>query len=126
MAFVCPNCGFPQALMVDRSINLPPDSRSDDIVLQTLRCDLCRFRGAAVYEESRRGSMDSESWDHRGYMVSDGDVEWLSAMIDHCPELKNKRCGCKTHKELSRKDDSGRWLMPENITWEETFPMRLR
>lgn len=126
MAFVCPNCGFPQALMIEVSITLPPDSRSDDIVLQTVRCALCRFRGAAVYEESRRGSMDSESWDHTGYALSDADLEWLSAWISRCPEKKNKRCSCKTHKELGRKDGFGRWMMPENISWEESFPMRLK
>jgi hypothetical protein len=126
MAFVCPNCGFPQALKIEGSIALPPDSRSDDIILQTVRCGLCRFFGAAIYEESRRGGMDSESWDHLGYALRAGDFEWLSSLINNCPDNRNKNCQCPVHKELGKKDQFGRWLRPEGFSREESFPMRRR
>ena len=126
MAFVCPNCLIPQALNIDKSITLPPDSRSDDILLQTVRCSQCGFRGAAVYEESRRGGMDSESWDHRGYYLSESDLKWLSALINRCPAKKNKKCRCQAHKELGQKNEYGRWIRPESFSWEKSFPMRLR
>lgn len=124
MAFICPNCGSPQALRIENSITLPPDSRSDDIILQTVRCDLCRFRGAAVYEESRRGGMDSESWDHRGYILSEGDYERLSSLINSCPAKRNKNCACRVHKELGKKDQYGRWQMPEDFSREKSFLLR--
>ena len=126
MAFSCPNCGSPRSLTIEVSIALPPDNRSDDIMLQTVRCNACRFRGAAVYEESRRGSMDSESWDHRGYIVDESDLNWLANTINRCPSRKNTKCRCPAHKELGRKDETERWLMPDNFSWKKSFPMRIR
>ncbi len=125
MSFVCPNCSSPQTLKVVKSITLPPDSRSDDVILQMVRCDHCQFRGAAVYEESRRGGLDSESWDHTGYILSDSDLKWLSLLINRCPTKKNKNCRCMAHKELGQKNEYGRWIKPENISWDESFPMRI-
>jgi hypothetical protein len=126
MSFVCPNCGFQKALRVVESITLPPDSRSDDIILQIVRCDLCRFRGAAVYQESRRGNPDSESWDHVGYELDDEDVNRLSSTISQCPAKKDKDCRCRSHKTLGQRNEYGRWMLPGNIDWGETFPMRIR
>jgi hypothetical protein len=122
MAFVCPNCEISQALKIEQSMTLPPDSRSDDIMLQIVRCDRCRFRGAAVYEESRRGA--SESWDHRGYIISEKTLEWLSSLISSCPNQKNKKCHCSAHRKLGKKDQNGRWIKPEEFSWEKTFVMR--
>jgi hypothetical protein len=113
-------------LAIDGSITLPPDSRSDDILLQTVRCGQCGFRGAAVYEESRRGDMDSESWDHRGYHLTESDLKWLSALINRCPDKKNKRCQCEVHMKLGHKNEFGRWNMPEGFSWDKSFPMRIR
>lgn len=124
MSFNCPACGRQRTLVINRSITLPPDSRSDDIILQTLRCSACRFRGAAVYEESRRGSLDAESWDHRGYSLDEADWEWLSKTMARCPNPKDKRCRCEAHKALGGRDASGRWLMPESFSWQRSFPMR--
>ena len=126
MAFVCPKCEMSQALDIDKSITLPPDSRSDDIILQLVRCGRCGFRAAAVYEESRRGGMDSESWDHRGYYISASELKWLSDMIKQCPNKKNKKCRCHAHKELGQKNEYGRWIMPEAFSWDKRFPMRIR
>lgn len=126
MSFFCPSCGSPWALKVLKSITLPPDSRSDDIILQTVRCDLCRFHGAAVYHESCRGGLDSESWDHTGYMLDDEDMKWLSSMIARCPAKKDKDCQCQSHKALGQKNEYGRWNLPGKIDWEDPFPLRLR
>lgn len=124
MAFVCPKCGISKALKIELSMTLPPDSRSDDILLQIVLCDRCRFRAAAVYEESRRGA--SESWDHRGYIISEKDLTWLTSLVNSCPNTKNKKCRCLSHKELRKKDQYGRWIMPEGFSWEESFAMRIR
>ena len=61
MAFVCPECHTSESLRITRSLELPPDSRSDEITLQIIRCSSCRFAGVAVYEESRRGRLDDET-----------------------------------------------------------------
>lgn len=124
MAFKCPECGFPGALKITASISLPPDSRSDEIILQIISCEMCRFRGAAVYQESRRGALDSDSWEHTGYWLGDQDLKWLSSLIKSCPARKNQRCDCRAHQLLGAKDESGRWVLPANISWDDSFPMR--
>ena len=115
MAFVCPACGHPKALRIVHSITLPPDSRSDDIIVQTLQCEFCRFRGAAIYEESRRGGFDSESWDHRGYHLNEEGLARLDKIINRCPDKQDKRCRCESHQELSSKDVGGRWIPPKGF-----------
>jgi len=67
MPFRCPDCLSPNGLEVGAAIQLPPDSRSDEFYLQLVRCRQCGFRGAAVYEESRRGALDADDWSHTGY-----------------------------------------------------------
>ena len=121
MAFVCPRCGISQVLKIEMSITLPPDSRSDDILVQLVGCNKCHFRGAAVYEESRRGA--SESWDHRGYLISENAFEQLSSLINSCPNQKDKKCRCPAHKKLAKRDQNGRWLKPEEFSWERSFVM---
>jgi hypothetical protein len=114
MPFACPNCGTPSSLRITSSIELPPDSRSDEIALQIVACARCGFRGAAVYEESRRGSLDSEAVDHRGYRVPAESLNSLIAQIGACPDPANRGCGCESHRTLGRTDDAGRWSgMPE-------------
>ena len=60
MAFVCPECHMPGALRITVSLQLPADSRSDDIALQIVECAHCQFKGIAIYEESRRGPLESD------------------------------------------------------------------
>ena len=69
MAFLCPACDAAGGLKITRRLELPPDSRSDEITLQIVRCRRCNFEGLAIYEESRRGALGDEAVDHRGYMV---------------------------------------------------------
>ena len=126
MPFLCPNCSSHQrSLKIKARIELPPDSRSDEITLQIVECSQCRFTGIAVYEESRRGALDSESFTHVGYRVSAQDVRKLRRMIRQCPEPDNRRCGCPVHQELGSRDSSGRWNGLEQILFEGEFELRL-
>jgi hypothetical protein len=124
MPFACPDCGDPAALQITSSIELPADSRSDEIALQVVECARCGFRAAAVYEESRRGSLDSEAVDHAGYRLPGATLDSLVAQIGACPEPGNAGCGCDSHRRLGRTDDSGRWCGVDDATG--SFPMMLR
>ncbi|MFN2223864.1 MAG: hypothetical protein ACK2UH_15005 [Candidatus Promineifilaceae bacterium] len=123
--FECPECKR-DGLSISLSITLPPDSRSDDIILQIVRCRHCKFRAAAIYEESRRGGLDSESWDHRGYRISQEELARLNRLIKSCRTKRDKHCDCPAHRELSQKNEYGRWLAPFEIDWQRSFPMRRR
>jgi hypothetical protein len=57
-------------MKISSKIKLPPDNRSDEIAVQILTCSKCNFQGIAVYEESRRGSFDYDSFSHQGYFVA--------------------------------------------------------
>ena len=87
-----------------------------------VECARCGFRAAAVYEESRRGSMDSEAVDHVGYRVAKETFELLAALIDACPNSANRSCPCESHRLLGRTDDSGRWR--GFVDTADAFPMR--
>jgi hypothetical protein len=124
MTFTCPECLASSALVITNSITLAPDSRSDDIILQVVRCQRCNFRGAAIYEESRRGSLDSESWEHRGYRIAEEALANLVRMIKSCPSKKDPDCACSSHRALGKKNEFGRWQAPFEINWERSFPIR--
>lgn len=125
MAFICPDCLTPGSLTIRHSIALPSDSRSDEIALQVVECAACGFRGAAVYEESRRGSLDSEAWEHTGYRVTDAVVETLIDQIRRCPAPSKENCRCPTHLALGQKDERGRWQWPGDMEGQDIYPMRL-
>ena len=123
MPFDCPKCGAPGTLAITSAIELPPDSRSDEIALQLVACARCGFRAAAVYEESRRGSLDSEAVDHAGYRVPAETLSLIAAQVAACPDPGNHACDCASHRRLGRADDSGRWCgLPETAG---RFPMRV-
>ena len=122
MAFQCPECQSPGSLRITSSIELPPDSRSDEIALQLVACARCGFRAAAVYEESRRGSLDSEAVDHVGYRVARETLESLATQVAACPQPENRGCDCESHRILGRTDDSGRWCGLVDAAGR--FPMR--
>ena len=125
MPFLCPECLAPASLKVALKIALPPDSRSDEITLQVVNCSRCGFGGIAVYEESRRGRLGTESFHHIGYRVSVEDLKALRRTIKRCPEPNNWRCECSAHRLLSRKDASGRWNALNDVRREETFTLKL-
>jgi hypothetical protein len=121
--FECPECKR-GGLSISVAITLPPDSRSDDIILQIVRCRYCKLRAAAIYEESRRGNFDSESWDHRGYRIGREELAELNRLIKSCRTRRDKRCDCPAHRALGQKNEYGRWQAPFEIDWERSFPMR--
>ena len=123
--FVCPDCLRPGSLQITQSIQIAPDSRSDDIVIQVLACNQCGFRGLATYEESRRGTLTSEAWNHTGYRVAEEAVQAMSAAINQCPNPKDVDCLCATHQRLGVKDETGRWQGLGESESKGTFPMRL-
>jgi hypothetical protein len=124
MPFLCPQCTSPGALDIKLKIELPPDSRSDEIMLQVVECSRCDFAGIAVYEESRRGALDSESFDHTGFRVTADDRKELKKTIRSCPAPTNWRCQCPSHRLLGRQDASGRWNALAEIHTEGRFELK--
>ena len=123
MSFNCPECHTKGVLKISHSIELPPDARSDEIALQLVVCSevSCGFRGAAIYEESRRGALDTDHWDHTGYRISSEVFDALSAVIGQCHDPSNASCQCQTHQVLGRTSSAGRWQPPEGIEWGSAF-----
>lgn len=78
--FKCPECKH-KTLRITQSLELGSDARSDERTIQAIECSGCGFKGIAIYEESRRGSFDSESWNHNGYKVSIEVFEEVSRAI---------------------------------------------
>jgi len=109
MAFACPRCCSEDSLAIVIGIELPPDSRSDEISLQILRCSKCGFRGLAVYEESRRGALNSDAWEHTGYQVDESVVNTITELINNCPDRSHSGCPCESHQILGQREQNGRW-----------------
>ncbi len=125
MPFVCPECSM-GSLNITQKIELPPDSSWDEIAVQIVRCSRCKFQGVAVYEESRRGALDSEIWHHVGYRVGKDALKALRKAIRQCPAPSNSRCRCPTHLSLGRTSpETGRWEGVSGVDWETSFPMQL-
>ena len=124
MPFRCPEC-LAESLEIGLSMQLPPDSRSDEIVLQVVSCERCGFGGLAVYEESRRGALGAEAWNHTGYWVSEEAMAEIASLIKRCPEPDKTACQCPAHLELSRRDDHDRWREPGSMETADTFALRL-
>lgn len=117
----CGVCKTNNALKITQTLVLSPDSRSDDIILQVVRCTLCGFKGLAVYEESRRGALDSESWSHTAYRVAEQDLKTIAAAMRACPAPRDPRCQCDTHRQLGIRDRGGRWNGLQKIAIEDSF-----
>ena len=109
MGFHCPACHTAGSLLIKQRLELPPDSRSDEITLQIVRCGHCKFEGIAIYEESRRGGLGGESVDHHGYYARESDLQRLKKLLRQCPQPRSSRCDCAAHRQLGAKDKSGRW-----------------
>jgi hypothetical protein len=104
---------------------LPADSRSDEIALQMIACSHCGFRGIAVYEESWRGKLDTENFEHTGYRVKPENLETIYTLIQNCPDPFNIHCTCSNHQQLGQHNAHGRWIGLNKIEIMETFIMRL-
>jgi len=125
MPFQCPECDTAKSLHIVSKIELAPDSRSDEIALQIVECGRCHFIGIAVYEESRRGSLGAESFDHTGYYAPKDEVRALRKTMERCPKPGNHRCQCSAHRALGKRDASGRWIGLSGIHRERAFGLRL-
>jgi len=122
--FVCPECSAKSLRITDR-LELPPDSRSDEITLQVVSCSDCGFEALAVYEESRRGPLGDESFHHTGYYLNREDLDALKGKIRRCPKPKDHRCRCASHRSLEHRDSSGRWNALDHIAYDGVFELRL-
>lgn len=123
MSFYCPNCRRNNSLVIGARLELPADARSDEITIQMVRCDECEFQGVAVYEESRRGGMDSESFDHRGYRLGQAELKRLNKLIAACPRPSDTKCTCSSHKELNHRTDYKQWIRLDGFELGEEFNM---
>jgi hypothetical protein len=122
MGFLCPEC-LRGSLTITERIELEGDRRSDDITLQLVDCPVCGFAGIAVYEESRRGALDAECFDHSGWRIGAEEIRTLRALFEHCPDLQNSDCHCVAHWALNRYDHTGRWDALDSYE-KRYFPMR--
>ncbi len=124
MPFQCPECST-RTLKITHKLELPPDSRSDEITLQIVECSRCNFGAIAIYEESRRGALNDDSFDHTGYRIGADDLAALRKAIRACPRPTNHRCTCATHRKLGARSESGRWNGLSGVRRESAFGMRL-
>lgn len=125
MGLVCPKCSRSNMKIMSQ-IELPPDSRSDEVSLQIIKCTKCDFEGLAVYEESRRGSLEDESIHHRGYKVSKTLLREIKEKISNCPSPKNSNCKCMVHFELKKKDNLERTVIINELNDFESFEILCR
>ncbi len=125
MSLICPECSN-ATLEVASSLELPPDSRSDEITVQIVRCSECGFAAAAVYQESRRGALDGESVDHAGYRLPAGELRRLERLLRSCPRPGDWRCECKAHRKLRVQDVAGRWIGMRGLPHEGVFRVKWR
>lgn len=123
MAFYCPACQGYGSLIIKASLELSPDSRSDEISVQILHCPRCGFKGVGIYEESRRGSLEGDSVDHRGYKISRQTWTRLVKSFKACPSPRNSLCNCEIHQELGKQDASGRWMGLDSLEISNRFEM---
>ena len=114
-----------KSLNITLSLELPYDSRSDEITLQVVECRQCEFGALAVYEESRRGALDSDSFDHSGYRIAAKVLAAVRRLMQRCPRPKDPRCRCAAHRRLGSRDASARWKRLEGIEVEGAFRMIL-
>jgi hypothetical protein len=123
--FSCPGCSSHGSVRISQKIEIPPDSRSDEICLQIVECSDCGFEGIAVYEESRRGRLDEESVDHTGYRVTEDDLSSLRKTMRGCPKPGDWQCRCRAHQKLGRTDASGRWNALHELEIQGTFAINV-
>ena len=88
MEFICPRCRG-VSMKITSNIDLPPDSRSDEVSIQIIKCSKCGFAGLGIHEETRRGKLDSESVNHRGYYLDDSTLASLEKRISNAQSQRN-------------------------------------
>jgi len=111
MGLQCPKC-LAGALKIVKKLELPPDTRSDEITLQIIKCKNCSFEGIAVYEESRRGNLDAFTFNHTGYILS------RKALNQAKRAIKNN------YKFFEVYDENNRWVWTSSQHFKEVFPIK--
>lgn len=84
MAFECPACHHASLEIVD-SVELGAGPDDDERTIQTIRCNDCQLTGAAEYRESRRGSLDSDSFTHDGCLLDAAGEDALRLWLASSP-----------------------------------------
>jgi hypothetical protein len=125
MPFICPNCGA-LSLEIVHTIELAGDARSDEISLQQVGCIACGLRGAAFYQESRRGRLDEETWEHAGLVLENEDNRRLAELLGSCPDPTNPACGCPAHRLFGQVSADGNWNGLDRFKPLQSFKMILR
>ena len=120
MGLICPQC-HDANMKISSKIELPPDNRSDEIAVQILTCSKCNFQGIAVYEESRRGSFDNDSFSHQGYFVASDLLNDVKDVINQCKNPRNSSCQCKGHRFFKTIDCSGNWIWKDQLNKYKKF-----
>jgi hypothetical protein len=105
---ICPECAT-ASLEITAYLELPADASSDEIRLQLVRCANCAARGAAAYEESRRGS--DSAWHHTLYEVDGVEFRRLASLIQGCPSPGRSDCECEAHVLLGAHDGASAWAL---------------
>jgi hypothetical protein len=122
MPFECPECKS-QTVEILAALELPADASSDEITLQVIACTRCGFQGMAVYTESRRGSLDGDSWRHDGWRASEVDCAELAQAIRECPQPDNPRCVCADHQRYGKTGLHGEWDGLNGVRTAGSFAM---
>jgi len=122
LSFVCAECNH-NSLKIMFTLELPPTADDDEIALQLLSCGECNFQGLAVYRESRHGSLDSESWQHKGYVLGEKSLSRLMQAMLECPLPVDRDCQCAAHVALGKYDWSA--VAQNGIEVVRQFEMRL-
>jgi hypothetical protein len=102
----CPGCKAP-ALRIRVELELGNDGNSDEVSIQAMRCTHCGFSAAASYEESRRGRLDSECWNHIAIRITSDDYAKLVASLAACPNRRNAECPCNAHRWFGQRSELG-------------------
>lgn len=104
-------------------LELQNDSMIDEASMQTLKCANCGTFAFSAYEESRRGSLDSEYSDAWAFTVSQEDYQKILNLNLKCPNPDKFDCDCSAHKLLGEPDSSGRWKKLSQFKAEKSFKL---
>ena len=103
MSLLCACCDC-YTLKIKYAVEIYPDQNYDECSVQVVKCSNCQFEGIAIYEESRRGSLDSESFSHLAYKVPASKIELFYFLIDNNLDIDLRKL--ITSDENGKKYDS--------------------
>ncbi len=123
-AFRCPQCRQ-CALKINAHLEIPGDRDWDEITLQMVSCSNCGLGALGVYQEARRGRLDSETWSHTCYRLDPQDVLRVAAIISSCPRPYDSSCLCSAHLELGLTNSKLQWDGIAHLPLMEYFKMEI-